>query len=172
MLSKCAFNESVSRQFQQEKCHCLWVTEPCVNMILMHCRGMGKKIITRWNKFISGNAERNKSTSQMSNKILKEDGVSKAAWLLQLHQGTLSAVDINVFQTPRQFLRAQLSLAATQPPIILQRQTHSKVEPKAELKQSTNMKENPYGKGTRWREEKKKEIKCGVREVKDSPWWS
>lgn len=40
---------------------------------------MGKKIITRWNKFISGNAERNKSTTQMSNKILKEDGVSKAA---------------------------------------------------------------------------------------------
>lgn len=145
MLSNCAFNESVSRQFQQEKCHCLWVTEPCVNMILMHRRGI-EKIITRWNKFISGNAERQKSTSQMSNKILKEDGVSKAAWL-QLHQGTLSAVAVNVFQTLRQFLRDQLSLAATQPPIILQRQTHSKVEPKAELKWSINMKENPYGKG-------------------------
>ena len=42
----------------------------------------------------------------MSNKILKEDGVSKAPRLLQLHQGTLSAMAINVFQTPRQFLRA------------------------------------------------------------------
>ena len=112
MLSNRAFNESISRQFQQEKCQRLWVTEPCVNMILMLHRGMGGEIITRWNEFISGNAERNKSTSQMSNKILKEDGVSKAAWLLQLHQGTLSAMAINVFQTPRRFLRAQLSLAA------------------------------------------------------------
>lgn len=91
----------------------------------------------------------------MSNKILEEDGVSKAAWLLQLHQGTLSAVAVNVFQTPRQFLRDQLSLAAAQPPIIVQRQTHSKVEPKAGLKQSTNMKENPYGKGKRGREKMK-----------------
>lgn len=69
-------------------------------------KGKKKKVITRWNKFISGKAERNKSTSQMSNKILKEDGVSKAPRLLQLHQGTLSAMAINVFQTPRQFLRA------------------------------------------------------------------
>lgn len=151
MLSNCAFNESVSRQFQQEKHPCLWVTEPCVNMILMHCRGI-EKIITSWNKFISANAERNKSTSQMSNKILKVDGVSKAAWLPQLHQGTLGVVAVNVFKAPGQFLRDQLSLAATQPPIILQRQTHSEVEPKAELKQSTNMKENPYGKGKSWRE--------------------
>lgn len=79
----------------------------------------------------------------MSNMILKEDGVSKAAWLVQLHQGTLSVVAVNVFQTPRQFLRDQLSLAGAQPPIISQRQTHSKVEPKAGLKQSTNR--NPYG---------------------------
>ena len=53
----------------------------------------------------------------MSDKILKEDGVSKAARLLQLHQGTLVAVAANAFQTPRRFLRDQLSLAATQPPI-------------------------------------------------------
>ena len=57
---------------------------------------------------------------------------------------------------PRQFLRYQLSLAATQPPIILQRQTHSKVEPKAELKQSTNMKEIPHVDGTGSRKEKKR----------------
>ncbi len=106
----------------------------------------------------------------MSNKILKEDEVSKAARILQLHQGTLSVMAINVFQTPRRFLRAQLSLAATQPPVILQRRIHSKVEPKAELKQSANMKENPYVKGTGLRE--KNEIKCRVLEVKDSPWWS
>lgn len=50
-------------------------------MILMHHRGMGGGGggITGWTKFISGNAERKKSTSQMSNKILKDDGVSKAA---------------------------------------------------------------------------------------------
>lgn len=145
MLSDCVFNKSINRQFQQEKCHCLWLTEPCVNVILMHCRDIEK--ITRWNEFISGNTKRKISTSQMSNMILKEDGVSKAAWLVQLHRGTLSVVAVNVFQTPRQFLRDQLSLAGAQPPIISQRQTHSKVEPKAGLKQSTNR--NPYGKETK-----------------------
>ncbi|TNN66322.1 hypothetical protein EYF80_023458 [Liparis tanakae] len=45
--------------------------------------------------------------------------------------------------------RKPLSPATTRPPIISRRQTHSKVEPKAELKLSTTIKENPYGKGTR-----------------------
>lgn len=41
----------------------------------------------------------------MSNKILKEDEVSKAAaWLLPLHQGTLSVVAINVFKHQDIFL--------------------------------------------------------------------
>lgn len=62
MLSDCVFNKSINRQFRQEKCHCLWLTEPCVNVILMHCRDIEK--ITRWNEFISGNAKRKISTSQ------------------------------------------------------------------------------------------------------------
>lgn len=76
---------------------------------------------------------------------------------------------VNAFQTPGQFLRDQLSLAATQPPIISQRQIHSKVEPKAELKQSTNEGE-PIWERREVKGGGKKEIKCGVWEVKDSPW--
>lgn len=149
MLSNC-FPRKYKQAILTRESHCLWVTEPCVNALQRH----GGEKITRWNKFnsfqCSGNIEINKSASQMSNKILEEDGVSKAAWLLQLHRGTLSAVAVNVFQTLKQFLRALLSLATNQTPIIGLRQTHSRVGPKVELKQSTNIKGSPYGKGT-WR---------------------
>lgn len=58
----------------------------------------------------------------------------------------LESVVINVFQTQTRFLREQLSLAAVRPPIISDTQTGSRVEPKAELKQWTNMKRSHVGK--------------------------
>lgn len=58
----------------------------------------------------------------------------------------LESVVINVFQTQTQFLREQLSLAAARPPIISETPTSSRVEPKAELKQRTNMRRSRVGK--------------------------
>lgn len=58
----------------------------------------------------------------------------------------LELVVINVFQTQTPVLREQLSLAAARPPIISETPAASRVEPKAELKQRTNMKRSRVGK--------------------------
>lgn len=149
MFSNFAVHESISRRSAKEKCHWLWVKEACVNMILMHCRGGEKK------NFFQVMLKEINLHPNCQTRFWKEmecqsqhDFLSyiKAPWVQwplmhSKHQDSFWETSCPWLQPYRQSSRRDRFIPKLSP-----RQSWSRVQTK----------ENPYGRGERWREGEKK----------------